>query len=67
MTCSQFNEAIAVYNQVIESDRQDFRPVLGKALVSQQQGRIKEAKALFAVAASLAPEQFRDQINQLSK
>ncbi|MBW4659830.1 MAG: tetratricopeptide repeat protein [Drouetiella hepatica Uher 2000/2452] len=63
----QFNEAIAVYNQVIESDRQDFRPVLGKALVLQQQERIKEAKALFAVAASLAPEQFRDQINQLSR
>jgi tetratricopeptide (TPR) repeat protein len=63
----QFDEAIGVYNQAIERDRQDFRPVLYKALVLRQQGHIKEAEALFAVAASLAPEQFRDSINQLSK
>jgi tetratricopeptide (TPR) repeat protein len=62
----RYDEAIAVYEQAIQSDRQDFRPVLAKALVLQAQGKDSEAQPLFTTAASLAPAQYKDQINQLA-
>nr|WP_228034984.1 tetratricopeptide repeat protein [Oculatella sp. LEGE 06141] len=62
----RYDEAIAVYDQVIASAQQDFRPVLGKAMVLQKQGKDAEADPLFASAASLAPADFRDQINQIA-
>lgn len=62
----RYDEAIAVYEQAIQSDRQDFRPVLAKALVLQAQGKDNEAQPLFTTAASLAPAQYKDQINQLA-
>lgn len=62
----RFDEAIAIYDQAIESDRQDFRPVLGKAIVLQADGRPDEAQPLFQLASSLAPAQYQDQISQLA-
>jgi tetratricopeptide (TPR) repeat protein len=62
----RYDEAIAVYEQAIQSDRQDFRPVLAKAMVLQVQGKNDEAQPLFTTAASLAPAQYRDQINQVA-
>lgn len=59
-------EAIEVLNQAIEGDRQDFRPLLGKAIVLQAQGQGEEAKPLFTSAAALAPPQYKDQINQIA-
>jgi tetratricopeptide (TPR) repeat protein len=59
-------EAIALYDQAIEQNALDFRPVLGKALVLQTAGRTEEAKPLFDSAAALAPAQYKDQINQLA-
>jgi tetratricopeptide (TPR) repeat protein len=64
---TRYSEAIAVYDQAIAADKQDFRPVLGKAIVLQQQGKQEEAKPLLATAASLAPPQYKDQINQLAQ
>ncbi|NJN92403.1 MAG: tetratricopeptide repeat protein, partial [Leptolyngbyaceae cyanobacterium SL_5_14] len=62
----RYDEAIAVYEQAIQSDRQDFRPVLAKALVLQAQGKNNEAQPLFTTAASLAPAEYKDPINQLA-
>ena len=62
----RFDEAIALYDQAIQADKADFRPVVAKALVLQAQGKTEEAKALFTSAAALAPPQFKDQINQLA-
>ena len=62
----RYDEAIAIYEQAIQSDRQDFRPVLAKALVLQVQGKDEEATPLFTTAAALAPAQYKDQINQLA-
>lgn len=59
-------EAIALYDQSIEQNALDFRPVLGKALVLQAAGRTEESKPLFDSAAALAPAQYKDQINQLA-
>ncbi|MEC4893244.1 MAG: tetratricopeptide repeat protein [Oscillatoria sp. PMC 1051.18] len=62
----RYAEAIAVYDRAIEENEDDFRPVLAKALVLQQQGKIQEAKALFTTAISLAPSKYKDQIKQMA-
>lgn len=62
----KFSEAIAIYDQAIDSNPQDFRPVLGKAIVLQRQGKNDDAAPLFTQAVSLAPAQYKDQINQLA-
>jgi tetratricopeptide (TPR) repeat protein len=60
----RFDEAIAVFDEAAKVNKQDFRPVLGKALILKEQGKSDAAKALFASAAELAPAQYKDQINQ---
>ena len=62
----RYPEAIAVYDQAIEEDGNDFRPVLAKAIVLKTQGKTDEAQLLFSEAASLAPAQYQEQINQLA-
>ncbi|RMF67660.1 MAG: Tfp pilus assembly protein PilF [Cyanobacteria bacterium J069] len=59
-------EAIALYDQSMQQNALDFRPVLGKAIVLQTAGRTEEARPLFDSAAALAPAQYKDQINQLA-
>lgn len=58
-------EAIAVYNQAITVDKKDFRPVLAKAIILQQQ-KNPSADVLFQQAIELAPVQYKDQIKSLS-
>jgi len=65
-TEQRYDEAVAVYNQAIEKTKQDFRPVLAKAVVLKKQGKTEQAKPLFENAANLAPVQFKNQINQLA-
>jgi len=60
----RYTQALAVYDQAIENDGQDFRPVLAKAMLIKQQGKINEAKPLFDKAAALAPSQYKDDINK---
>jgi tetratricopeptide (TPR) repeat protein len=62
----RFEEAIAIYDQATQANQQDFRPILGKALVLKAQGKTDEAQPLFTSAAALAPAQFKDQINKLA-
>ncbi|HEY9640721.1 MAG TPA: tetratricopeptide repeat protein [Coleofasciculaceae cyanobacterium] len=62
----RYDEAIAIYDQAIQANKTDFRPVLGKAIVLRTQGKNEEAQPLFTTAASLAPAQFKDQINKLA-
>lgn len=62
----RFDEAIAVFDEAAKSNKQDFRPVLGKALILKDQGKTDAAKPLFTSAAALAPAQYKDQINQLA-
>ena len=63
----RYPEAIAVYEQVAITDEQDFRPILAKAIVLHKQGQDAEAQPLLKSAYSLAPAQFKDQINQLDQ
>lgn len=62
----RYDDAIAIYNDVEKANKQDFRPIVGKALVLKQQGKVEEAKPLFSKAAELAPAKYKDQINQMA-
>jgi tetratricopeptide (TPR) repeat protein len=62
----QLDAALKLYDETIALSGDDFRPLLAKALVLQDTGKAAEAKALFAQAESLAPAQFKDQIQQLA-
>lgn len=62
----RYPEAIAVYDQGIESNPQDFRPLLAKAMILVEQGKEEEAKPLFNKALELAPPQYKDQIQQMA-
>ncbi|MDB9487897.1 Tfp pilus assembly protein PilF [Dolichospermum circinale CS-537/01] len=59
-------QAISVYDQAINQDPQDFRPVLAKAMLFKQQGKLAEAKPLFDKARALAPSEYKDEINQVA-
>lgn len=62
----RYAEASNVYDTAIKANKEDFRPVLAKALVLQKQGKNDDAKGLFNSAANLAPAQYKDQIIQLA-
>ncbi|MDB9452906.1 Tfp pilus assembly protein PilF [Dolichospermum circinale CS-534/05] len=59
-------QAIAVYDQAINQDPQDFRPALAKAMLFKQQGKLAEAKPLFDKARALAPAEYKDEINKVA-
>ncbi len=63
----RFTEAIAIYDEAIKANKQDFRPVLAKAIVLSEQGKTTEAKPLFTTAVSLAPPKYKDQVQQLAQ
>lgn len=62
----RYTEAIAVYDQMIEANSDDFRPVLAKAIVLKNQGKIEESTELFTQAISLAPSQYQEQIQSIA-
>ncbi|WP_413164397.1 tetratricopeptide repeat protein [Capilliphycus salinus ALCB114379] len=60
----RYDEAIAIYDEAIRNNQEDFRPVLAKALVLKDQGNLEEAEPLFAKASDMAPAPYKDQIQQ---
>lgn len=62
----RYPEAIGIYDKAIKSSRDDFRPILAKAIVLQKQGKNNDAKPLFDAAAQISPSQYRDQIKELA-
>jgi tetratricopeptide (TPR) repeat protein len=62
----RYFDAIAIYDQAISTNNSDFRPVLSKALVLQEQGKNSEAEPLFNQALELAPTGFKDQIKSMT-
>ncbi len=62
----RYDEAIATYDGLIKDNQKDWRPIFAKALVLKQQGRVEEAKPLFASAIDLAPARFKDKIKELA-
>ncbi|MEL6502755.1 MAG: tetratricopeptide repeat protein, partial [Cyanobacteria bacterium J06623_1] len=60
----RYAQALSTYDKVIKSNPKDFRPVLAKAMVLKDQGKTEEAQPLFEKASSLAPPQYKDEINR---
>ncbi|QOV24439.1 tetratricopeptide repeat protein [Anabaenopsis elenkinii] len=60
----RYGEATSIYDQAIKNDPQDFRPVLAKALLLREQGKLDEAQPLFDNALALAPAQYKDEVNR---
>jgi hypothetical protein len=60
----RYDEAIAIYDEAIKNNEQDFRPVFAKALVLKEQGNVGEAEPLFVKAVDLAPAVYKDQIQK---
>lgn len=60
------DQAIAQYDEAMITSPEDFRPVLAKALVLQEQGDNDAAQPLFDQATTMAPAQFKDQIQQMA-
>lgn len=63
---NRYAEAIAVYDQLIKDDGKNFRPVVSKAQIKRAQGKEDEAKTLFTKATSLAPAQYKDEVNRIA-
>jgi tetratricopeptide (TPR) repeat protein len=62
----RFDESLRVFDDAIKTNKNDFQPVLYKAQVLKEQGKIDAAKPLFEQAVTLAPAQFKDQIKALA-
>ncbi|WP_414544641.1 tetratricopeptide repeat protein [Nostoc sp. CCY0012] len=60
----RYPQASSTYDQAIKNDPKDFRPVLAKAMLLKEQGKVEEAKPLFDSALALAPAQYKDEINK---
>ena len=63
---NQTNEALRLYDEIIDGAGDDFRPVLAKALVLQDIDQTAEATVLFEQAEEMAPPQYKDQVRQLA-
>jgi tetratricopeptide (TPR) repeat protein len=63
----RYDDAIALYDRATAIDSKDFRPVLAKASVLKEQGKNDQAKPLFETAATLAPPEYKAQIQQLAQ
>jgi tetratricopeptide (TPR) repeat protein len=58
-------DAIEIYDGLMTTNREDFRPILAKALVYKQMGNLSEAQALLVRAETLAPANYKDRVNKL--
>ena len=58
----RYDEAIAVYDEAIKGNAEDFRPILAKAIILKEQGNTEASQELFNQAIELAPAGFKDQI-----
>jgi tetratricopeptide (TPR) repeat protein len=58
-------DALTIYDALIDANKEDFRPILAKALVFKQMGNLTESQTLLATAKDLAPAEYKDQISQL--
>jgi tetratricopeptide (TPR) repeat protein len=58
-------DATEIYDSLMTVNKEDFRPILAKALVYKQMGNLSEAQALLVRAETLAPASYKDRVNKL--
>jgi tetratricopeptide (TPR) repeat protein len=61
------DDALPIYDELIQANNQDFRPLLAQGIVYKQMGNTHEAQALLSQAAEIAPAQYKDQIQSIAK
>ena len=61
------DQAIAIYEAASQVNVDDFRPLLAKAQVFAQTGKVKDAEPLFQQATLLAPVQYKDAIKSIAR
>ncbi|MDJ0598581.1 MAG: tetratricopeptide repeat protein [Crocosphaera sp.] len=62
----RYDDAIVIYDQAIKGDKDDFRPLLAKAMLLREQGQENEAQTLFKEAILKAPVQYKEQLKDIS-
>lgn len=62
----RYDEATAAYDKAIAEDPKNFRPLVAKAIVLKAQNKDQQAQDVFARAASLAPDRYKDSIRKLA-
>lgn len=66
----RYDDALVIYEQAIKGDikgdKEDFRPLLAKAMLLREQGKENEAQTLFKEAILKAPVQYKEQLKDLS-
>ncbi|MDJ0507963.1 MAG: tetratricopeptide repeat protein [Crocosphaera sp.] len=62
----RYEDALIIYDQAIKGDKNDFRPILAKAILVREQGKEKEAQTLFKEAILKAPVQYKEQLKDIS-
>ena len=67
ITQQRNTDALAIYDALMVTSKQDFRPVLAKALVLKQMGNLSQANTLLTTATDLAPDEYKDQIKQIAQ
>jgi tetratricopeptide (TPR) repeat protein len=60
-------DALTIYDELIQANAQDFRPLLAKAIVLKQMGNLTEAQTLLDRSVEVAPAQYKDQVQTLAK
>jgi tetratricopeptide (TPR) repeat protein len=60
----RFDEAFALFESLSKENPKDYRPLFGKGLVLQRQGKTQESKTMLLAAAELAPPQIKDVIRK---
>jgi tetratricopeptide (TPR) repeat protein len=60
-------DALAIYDELIRINPQDFRPILSKGLVYKQLGNLTAAKSLMKAAANVAPSDYKDRVQQMAQ
>ncbi len=61
------DDALPIYDELIQANNQDFRPLLAQGIVYKQMGNTREAQTLLSQAAEIAPAQYKDQIQSIAK
>jgi tetratricopeptide (TPR) repeat protein len=59
------DQAFAIYDRLIKEQPEDFRPLLSKALLLQQQGKEIESQEIFEKVMAIAPKEIKEQLIQL--
>ncbi len=61
------DDALPIYDELIQANNQDFRPLLAQGIVYKQMGNTHAAQTLLSQAAEIAPAQYKDQIQSIAK